>query len=103
MQPSPILQKAIRRLALNTKQGPHNYYKGNRVGSHGRHTKWGGYVIDWAKVRTYVVPELSSFHLTPFVAMRIQKRRDNFAHTETGKATDGKEYIRKWKEEGGNM
>ncbi|KAK4503275.1 hypothetical protein PRZ48_006703 [Zasmidium cellare] len=103
MRASPILQKAIRRLPLNTKQGPHNYYKGNRVGSHGTHTKWGGYVIDWRKVRTYVVPELTNFSLTPFVAMRIQKRRDNFAHTERKSPMDGKEYIRKWKEEGGNM
>ncbi|KAK4623753.1 54S ribosomal protein L27, mitochondrial [Fulvia fulva] len=103
MQPTPILQRAIRRLALTTKQGPHNYYKGNRVGAMGRHTKWGGYVMDWKKVRTYVCPDLSEFNLTPFVAKRIEPRRDNFSHTETGSPMDPKEYIRKWKEEGGNM
>ena len=61
MQPSPILQRAIRRLALTTKQGPHNYYKGNRTGALGTHTKYGGYRINWAKVRTYVCPDLRDF------------------------------------------
>ncbi|KXT06943.1 hypothetical protein AC578_7100 [Pseudocercospora eumusae] len=104
MQPSPILQKAIRRLALTTKQGPHNYYKGNRTGAMGRHTKYGGYVIDWKKVRTYVCPDLAGFHLTPFVVTRIRRpERDYFGHTETNSRMDGKEYIKKWKEAGGNM
>ncbi|EME84064.1 uncharacterized protein MYCFIDRAFT_162925 [Pseudocercospora fijiensis CIRAD86] len=104
MQPSPILQKAIRRLALTTKQGPHNYYKGNRTGSMGRHTKYGGYVIDYKKVRTYVCPDLSNFNLTPFVLSRIGRpERDYFGHTETNSRMDGKEYIKKWKKEGGYM
>lgn len=58
MQPSPILQRSIRRLALTTKQGPHDYYKGNRTGSMGWHTKYGGYRIDFKKVRTYVCPDI---------------------------------------------
>lgn len=44
-----------------------------------------------------------NIQLTPFVAMRVQKRRDDFKHTETRSPMDGKEYLRKWKEEGGNM
>lgn len=103
MQPSPVLQRAIKRLALTPKQGPHNYYKGNRTGAMGTHTKYGGYRIDWAKVRTYVCPDLVDFNLTPFVARRIEPRRDNFTHTKTGTAIDGKEYLRRWKEEGGNI
>ena len=39
--------------------------------------------------------------LTPFVAKRIEKMRDRFAHTETNSPMDGKEYLRRWKEEGG--
>lgn len=66
MQPSPVLQRAIRRLALTTKQGPHNYYKGNRTGAMGRHTRFGGYIIDWRKVRTYVCPDLSEFPVRIF-------------------------------------
>ncbi|KAK3638336.1 60S ribosomal protein L27, mitochondrial [Elasticomyces elasticus] len=102
MQPTPVLQRAIRRLALTTKQGPHNFYKGNRTGAMGSHTKYGGYRIDWKKVRTYVCPEgLGEFNLTPFVAARIEARRDNFAGT--GGPMDGREYLRKWKAEGGNI
>ncbi|KAI7089678.1 hypothetical protein KC356_g2296 [Hortaea werneckii] len=103
MQPTPILQRAIKRLALTTKQGPHNYYKGNRTGAMGSHTKYGGYRVDWKKVRTYVCPDLSDFQLTPFVARRVEARKDSFAHTETKSPMDGKEYLRKWKEEGGNI
>ena len=60
MQPSPVLQRAIRRLALTTKQGPHNYYKGNRTGAMGKHVQTRGgsiYRVDQKKVRTYVYPE----------------------------------------------
>jgi large subunit ribosomal protein L41 len=41
--------------------------------------------------------------LTPFVAKRIEVRRDSFAHTETKSPMDGKEYLAKWKAEGGNL
>lgn len=104
MQPTQPLQRAIRRLALTTKQGPHNYYKGNRTGAMGRHTKHGGYIIDWTKVRTYVCPDLSDFELTPFVAKMISPpEKESFAHTATKSPMDGKEYIKKWKEEGGTL
>ncbi|KAK0305873.1 60S ribosomal protein L27, mitochondrial [Friedmanniomyces endolithicus] len=103
MQPTPVLQRAIRRLALTTKQGPHNYYKGNRTGAMGQHTKYGGYKIDYGKVRTYVCPDLTDFNLTPFVTKRIEARRDTFSHTASGSPMDGKEYLRKWKEDGGNI
>ncbi len=56
MKPTQALFRRLRRLALTTKQVNGGYYKGNRTGSMGRHTKHGGYVIDWKKVRTYVVP-----------------------------------------------
>ena len=61
MQPTLPLQRAIKRLALTTKQGPHNFYKGNGTGALGTHTKYGTYKIDWAKVRTYQCPDLSDF------------------------------------------
>ena len=51
-----------RKLRLTTKNVNKGYYKGTGTGSMGRHTKYGGYVIEWPKVRTYVVPEgLSAF------------------------------------------
>ena len=57
MKPSSPLFRALRRLALTTKQVNKGFYKGNRTGSMGRHTRHGGYIIDPRKVRTYVVPE----------------------------------------------
>lgn len=45
-----------RRLTLTTKQTNKGFYKGTGSGSMGRHTKHGKYVIEWEKVRTYVVP-----------------------------------------------
>ena len=56
MRPTNPLLRRVRHLNLTTKQGPHNYYKGNRTGSMGEHTKYGGYVVNYDKVRTYVPP-----------------------------------------------
>ena len=61
--PTASLGRALRRLALTTKQAGKDYYKGTGSGSMGRHTKFGGYRIDWSKVRTYRVPDLSDFHV----------------------------------------
>jgi large subunit ribosomal protein L41 len=63
MHPTAPLQRAIRRLALNTKQAGKDYYKGNRTGSMGSHTKYGGYIVDYMKVRTYVCPDLGGFNV----------------------------------------
>ena len=58
VKPSPIL---CARLRLTTKQVNGGYYKGNRTGSMGAHTEYGGYLIDWRKVRHYNVPDLKGF------------------------------------------
>ena len=63
MQPTAPLFRSIRRLALNTKQAGKDYYKGNRTGSMGKHTKFGGYLVDYKKVRTYVCPDLAGFNV----------------------------------------
>jgi hypothetical protein len=57
MKATSPLYKKITRLALNTKQTNKGFYKGTGTGSTGRHTKHGGYIIEWEKVRTYVVPK----------------------------------------------
>lgn len=101
MQPTAPLFRSIRRLALNTKQAGKDFYKGNRTGSMGQHTKFGGYLVDYKKVRTYVCPDLAGFNLTPFVAKRIEKVAENWEHTESGTAIDGKEYLKQWKADGG--
>jgi large subunit ribosomal protein L41 len=76
MKPTPTLNKALSRLALTTKQGPHNFYKGNRTGAMGRHTKYGGYRLDYSKVRTYVCPDLTNFNVRPTMStLRFKWRR----------------------------
>lgn len=56
MQPTQALLKRFRKLPLTTKDINKGFYKGTRTGTVGRHTKYGGFVLDWSKVRTYVVP-----------------------------------------------
>jgi large subunit ribosomal protein L41 len=51
MHPTAPLFRSIRRLALNTKQAGKDYYKGNRTGSMGSHTKYGGYIVDPKKTK----------------------------------------------------
>lgn len=58
MRPTQALSVGrYRHLKLTVKDVNKGFYKGNRTGSMGRHTKYGGYVIEWNKVRTYVVPQ----------------------------------------------
>lgn len=62
MQPTRVLQTLrYRRLRLTTKDVNKGFYKGTRTGNMGRHTKYGGFVVDWSKVRTYVCPSLEGF------------------------------------------
>lgn len=57
MRATAALWKRPARHALNTKQANKGFYKGTGTGSTGRHTQHGGYIIEWEKVRTYVVPK----------------------------------------------
>ncbi|CAO3595837.1 unnamed protein product [Absidia cylindrospora] len=43
---------------------------GTGTGAMGRHTKNGGYKVDWNKVRTFVVPDLEGFSLAPYVSRK---------------------------------
>ncbi|KAJ1907469.1 60S ribosomal protein L27, mitochondrial [Tieghemiomyces parasiticus] len=57
------------RAPMTGKRG-HNYYKGTRTGSMGKHTTKGGYSVDWGKVRTYYVPDMTGFELKAYVSRR---------------------------------
>jgi hypothetical protein len=71
-KPSHPLFRRLRRLALTTKQVNGGYYKGTGSGSTGRHTKHGGYIIEWEKVRTYVVPsDLANFEVMPYALLSL--------------------------------
>lgn len=86
------LYRGARRTPMTSKRG-HNYYKGTYnifftkshstpfsicwfvhtgtgSGAMGRHTKRGGYLIDWNKVRTYVVPDLTDFNVSSWNNLR---------------------------------
>jgi hypothetical protein len=67
MRPTQALQVLrYRRTKLTTKDVGKGFYKGNRTGAMGRHTKYGGYVVEWEKVRTYVAPlALKDFKVRP--------------------------------------
>jgi len=54
---TPSLQKMLRRLPLSPKQAGKEYYKGNRVGSMGIINRYGNFIPDWNKIRTFVYPE----------------------------------------------
>ncbi|OMJ17691.1 54S ribosomal protein L27, mitochondrial [Smittium culicis] len=66
------LYRGAKHGVLTSKQG-RNFYKGNKTGSTGRHTKHGSYVIEWNKVRTYPVPDLTDFKLKAYVSHRTEK------------------------------
>lgn len=55
-RPTQALGKKFRKLRLTTKDINKGFYKGNRTGNMGKHDKWGGFRVDYEKVRTYVVP-----------------------------------------------
>ena len=60
VRPTPALRA---RLRLTTKQVNGGYYKGTRTGSMGAHTQYGGYIIDYRKVRHYNCPDLTGFNV----------------------------------------
>ncbi|KAF4595638.1 50s ribosomal protein yml27 [Ophiocordyceps camponoti-floridani] len=91
-----LLVGRYRHLRLTTKDVGKGYYKGNRTGSMGRHTKYGGYQIDWAKVRTYVVPNLKSFKLTPFVTQEVMPVPGEYKGVELGPQSPHL-YLEQWK------
>ncbi|KAL8671845.1 MAG: hypothetical protein Q9168_003661 [Polycauliona sp. 1 TL-2023] len=101
MQPTAPLLRRLRRLALTTKQVNGGYYKGTGSGSMGRHTKHGGYIIDYRKVRTYVVPaNLKDFKLTPFVTKTMEPLKGDFEGDAKG-GLSGDRYLDRWKRENG--
>ncbi|KAI0839979.1 mitochondrial ribosomal protein L27-domain-containing protein [Hypoxylon sp. FL0890] len=101
MQPTQALLKRFRKLPLTTKDIKKGFYKGTRTGSMGRHTKFGGYIIDWNKVRTYVVPAgLDTFKLTPFVTRKVPPTRGRYEGYPLGPKSP-ELYLDRWKAENG--
>ena len=60
MRPTPSLY--VRgRVRFTTKQVGGGFYRGTRTGAMGAHTEYGGYWIDYRKVRHFVVPDMKDF------------------------------------------
>ncbi|RPA80846.1 hypothetical protein BJ508DRAFT_415118 [Ascobolus immersus RN42] len=97
----PTLRTLGRRIQLTTKDTNKGYYKGNRTGSMGSHTKYGTYKIDYNKVRTYVVPDLEGFQLTPFVTRKLEISRGQYEGYRLGPLS-GEHYLKMWKAENGD-
>ncbi|KAI0912004.1 mitochondrial ribosomal protein L27-domain-containing protein [Ustulina deusta] len=101
MKPTQALLKRFRKLPLTTKDIKKGFYKGTRTGSMGRHTKYGGYIIEWGKVRTYVVPAgLDTFKLTPFVPESMERTRGRYEGYSLGPKSP-ELYLDRWKTENG--
>lgn len=79
MRPTQALSVGrYRHLKLTTKDVGKGFYKGNRTGAMGRHTKHGGYVIEWDRVRTYAVPEnLKNFQVWANISNRREMNRSS--------------------------
>lgn len=86
-----------KRLALTTKQGNKNFYKGTRSTGIGHMDNWGGYHIKYEKVRTFVVPEsLETCQFKPLVSSNAPIPKNSFKGY-TG-ITDGRLQFAKIKE-----
>ncbi|KAK9448032.1 mitochondrial 54S ribosomal protein mL41 [Limtongia smithiae] len=87
-----------RRYNLTPKQGNKDYYKGTGSANMGRHTKHGRYIIDFQKVRTYVVPEeLHDTQLTPYAPKTLPRLINTYKGYQNG-SFDGQWYIDKHEE-----
>ena len=98
MKPSSVL---CARLRFTTKEVGRGFYRGTRTGSVGAHTEYGGYVVDWRKVRNFNVPDLIGFKLTPFVTEEMQPKTRLVVPDEgeayTPKFIDAMDYLQNWK------
>ncbi|KAI1090451.1 50S ribosomal protein YmL27 [Rostrohypoxylon terebratum] len=101
MQPTQALFKAFRKTRLTTKDVNKGFYKGTRTGRMGQHTKYGGYIVDWSRVRTFVVPpNLDKFKLTPYVTRQIQQTKGQYDGYRMGPKSP-ELYLDRWKRENG--
>ena len=67
------LDKAIKgatRRVFTSKNGNKNYYKGKGTGAMGQHTRHADYIVDYSRIRQFVVPSLVGFSLGPYLDAR---------------------------------
>ncbi|CAK7905758.1 54S ribosomal protein L27, mitochondrial [[Candida] anglica] len=82
------MKSGSKRHALTTKQGNKNFYKGTGSSGIGKLNSRGLYIVDWSKVRTYVVPppnpELKALvsASTPEILQKFVGYKDQFKDPE---------------------
>ncbi|CCH60070.1 hypothetical protein TBLA_0C02610 [Henningerozyma blattae CBS 6284] len=79
-----VSKQGTKRLPLTTKQGNKNMYKGTRSSGIGKHTKYGEYVINWSKVRTFTVPKIMNTSLKPLVSSDVPELKHQFKNYPKG-------------------
>ncbi|CEP64723.1 mitochondrial 54S ribosomal protein mL41 LALA0_S13e01574g [Lachancea lanzarotensis] len=89
-----VSKSGNRRTALTTKQGNKTLYKGTRSSRIGKHTRYGGYTINWAKVRTFVTPMNFNSELKPLVSHNVPELKHSFQGYQKG-ALDAQLYFQK--------
>ncbi|KAK9457615.1 mitochondrial ribosomal protein L27-domain-containing protein [Dipodascopsis uninucleata] len=98
MLPARNRVRYTKRVPLGSKNGNKDYYKGTGSAGNGWHTKRGRYIIDFQKVRTYVVPkQLATTNLKPFVSNKLPEVINKFPGFPHGGA-DANWYIQKYRE-----
>lgn len=89
-----ISKSGNKRMALTTKDGNKNMYKGTRSSGIGKHTTRGGYKINWLRVRTFVTPANYNNNLKPLVSHNFPELKHNFTNYSKG-PLDTKLYFEK--------
>ncbi|KAJ3319306.1 isocitrate dehydrogenase (NAD(+)) idh1 [Boothiomyces sp. JEL0866] len=88
------LIRGAARKPLTSKQGNKNFYKGKRSGRMGHWTRKGRYVVEETQKRTFVIPELVDFKLTPFVSPKANESfRNKHLLTASGTVYGGKHTV----------
>ncbi|CAM9016808.1 unnamed protein product [Wickerhamomyces anomalus] len=94
-----VAKSGSRRHPLTTKKGNKHFYKGTRSSGIGKFTTKGRYMINWDKVRTFVVPTEFNPNLKPLVSPNAPQIQNTFAGYSKGpldpklQFTKIKEYI----------
>ncbi|OBA22472.1 hypothetical protein METBIDRAFT_31365 [Metschnikowia bicuspidata var. bicuspidata NRRL YB-4993] len=74
-----LTKRGSKRHPLTGKQGNKHFYKGTGSTGYGKLNSMGVYVMDWKKVRTYVVPaELNSSDLKALVSPKVPQVLQTF-------------------------
>lgn len=92
-----LTKTGTKRHALTSKQGNKNFYKGTRSSGVGKHTRKGIYMINWSKVRSFVVPTHFNSELKPLVSPNATQIKNDYKGYSKG-ALDPKLYFTKLRE-----